>query len=169
MNKNFVLSNLITIFALRKTIKMDKFTISHTILFCKGWYVHNHHDFATLWEDMKPYIERDDYFAPTSLRETVLFLVHKIDAHRDIIDDCRIRTGPLEYIFTEIERNQRLYEECRDNVWAAAFGVCYDILQGLSRNKFANVMPDYGTFEMPEHVKERLKKEPDFIINMFSD
>ena len=146
---------------------VDKFKITHTILFCKGWYVHHHHTYDKLWEDMKPYIEKDDYFAPQSLKDTVLFLINKIDAHRDLVDDCRIKTSPLSYVFNEIERRQFIYDECRNDVWVAAFGVCYGILQGLSRDAFETDLPDYETFEMPNNIKERLKEEPNFIKDMF--
>lgn len=146
----------------------DKLKITHTILFCKGWYVHKHHTYDTLWEDMKPYIEKDDYFAPQSLKDTVLFLINKIDQHKDLFDDCRLRENPLFYVFSEIERRQFIYNECKDNVWAAAFGVCYGLLQTLSKEAFEICKPDYETFEMPEDIKERLKTEPDLLEEMFN-
>lgn len=145
----------------------DKLKITHTILFCKGWYVHSHHTYDKLWEDMKSYIEKDGYFPPQSLKETVLFLVNKIENHKDLFDDCRLKENPLFFVFTEIDRRQFLYEECKDNVWAAAFGVLYGLLQGLNKDAFECSAPDYETFEMPDDLKERLKEEPNFIKEMF--
>lgn len=143
-----------------------KFEITHTILFAKGWYKHEHHDYNELWKDMLPFLNEDGYIIET-LKEVVDFLSYQIESHREVISDCRWRNNPMSTLVQETANYQRLYH--LDNVWVAMFAVLYSVLLFLDSNAFLNEKPNYDKFQMPKYLAERMKDEPNFIEDMFEN
>ena len=144
----------------------NKFKITHTILFTKGWYEHEHHDYNELWKDMLPFLNEDGYIIET-LKEVVELLSYQIESHREVISDCRWRNNPMSTLVQETRRYQWLYN--LDDVWVAMFAVLYGVLSCLDRDAFLNEKPNYDKFKMPKDLVKRLKDEPNLIKDMFEN
>lgn len=149
---------------------MEKSSLIHTALFCKGWYKINFiHDAApfkefvdNLWKNMAIYLKEDCMYEFKTQDQVIHKLLYHIDYYTDVFkkDNCRI--GKLPWLYEEVKRIQSY---CSDITFEQAIVyVCYTVFQCAHKDCFSEpLIADYSKFEMSDTIAERIKDEPDFL------
>lgn len=149
---------------------MEKSSLIHTALFCKGWYkIHYMHEVASfeefvvnLWKNMAIYLKEDCMYEFKTQDQVIHKLLYHIDYYTDVFKKDNSRIGKLPWLYEEVKRIQ-LY--CPDITFEQAIVyVCYTVFQCAHKDCFSEpLIADFSKFEMSETIAERIKDEPDFL------
>lgn len=149
---------------------MEKSSLIHTALFCKGWYkIHYMHEIASfeefvvnLWKNMAIYLKEDCMYEFKTQDQVIHKLLNHIDYYINVFKNDNCRIGKLPWLYEEVKRIQSYdYDITFEQ---AIVYVCYTVLQCAHKDCFSEpLIADYSKFEMSETIAERIKDEPDFL------
>jgi len=148
---------------------MEKSSLIHTALFCKGWYkIHYMHEVASfeefvvnLWKNMAIYLKEDCMYEFKTQDQVIHKLLNHID-YTNVFKNDNSRIGKLPWLYEEVKRIQTY---CDDITFEQAIVyVCYTVFQCAHKDCFSEpLIADFSKFEMSETIAERIKDEPDFL------
>lgn len=148
---------------------MEKSSLIHTALFCKGWYkIHystNKKSFKefvdNLWKNMAIYLKEDCMYEFKTQNQVIHKLLNHID-YTNVFKNDNCRIGKLPWLYEEVKRIQMF---CNDiDFEAAIVYVCYTVFQCAHKDCFSEpLIADYSKFEMSDTILDRIEENPNFL------
>lgn len=118
----------------------NKFTLSHVVLYAKGWYQESN----DVWEDLKKVLELDNY-TPFTENDILFIIISNFqDAYLGNSNNC------LFNVIAGIENNMIIYE---NNYRLALINYIITSLRFTESKYYTTVVPKYSKeLRRPKHI-----------------